>query len=156
MSNIYMNWGGTTPPEIKGDVTAAGHVGWIEISSIQLGRSKAAAADPDGRVALSEIVITKDADMASHPLFNASLYGEGKKVVIDFVKDDNGKPNVYLSLTLTGAQVSGWSGSGSGDRPMENLSLTFTGATYGYSAGVQPHPLQHQNPAFWNIRPPAR
>ena len=71
-------------------------------------------------------------------------------------------PTVYLTITLTGVLISGYSMSPSASAgsglPMEFLSLTFTKAEYGPSAGVQPHtaPLPHQNPPFWNIRPPAR
>lgn len=161
-SSIYMNWGGTTPPEIRGDVTVADHIGWIELSSLQFGLGRVGAEGSGGadeNPAVSEIVVTKVQDMASHALNRQCIYSEGKKVVIDFVKRENGKPNVYHTITLTGVLISscGVSPNSSGGRgwPMESFSLTFTKAEHGPSPSIQP-PQTNRNPAFWNIRPPAR
>lgn len=159
-----MNWGGTMPPEIRGDVTAADHIGWIELSSAQFGLGKAPtdrSQSADESLAVSEIIVTKAQDMASPGLNSACIYGEAKKVVIDYVKQVNGKPKVYLTMTLTGVQISNCSVSsspGGGSWPAESFSLSFKKVEYGPATGVQPHtkPLPNQNPAFWNIRPPAR
>jgi type VI protein secretion system component Hcp len=139
-------------------------IGWIELSSAQFGVGRASAERTEGAdrlPAVSEIVVTKVQDVASNALFKECLYGEGKKVLIDFVKDECGKPKVYIAMTLTGVLLSGCAPSNSSigrGGPMESLSLRFTKIEYGPSTGVQPHtmPLPHQNPAFWNIRPPAR
>ena len=159
-AGIYMNWGGTTPPEIRGDVTAAGHIGWIELYSAQFGVGKfptdrSRTADESSGV--SEIIVTKAQDMASAALMQECISGEGKKVLIDYVKNINGKPAVYLTMTLTGVQLSNCSVAPGGGLT-ESFTLSFKKVEYGPAAGVQPHTkaLPNQNPAFWNYRPPAR
>jgi len=164
-AGIYMNWGGTMPPDIRGDVTAADHIGWIELFSAQFGVGKPPTgrdAGDDKSPTVSEIIVTKAQDMASAALSKECIYGEGKKVVIDYVKAINGKPKVYLTITLSGVTISNCSVSpdqpGGLSWPKESFSLSFKKVEYGPATGVQPHTtaLPNQNPAFWNIRPPAR
>jgi type VI secretion system secreted protein Hcp len=126
---------------IDGAVTAQGHEKWIELHSAQLGVNRH-ITNPTGRgtnreasaPALSEIVITKDEDCATTDLFKASLWGEGKKVKIDFCKTDKDKLEVYMQIDLENVMVSSYSVSGHGgeshSRPMESLSLNFTKITY--------------------------
>lgn len=164
-TGIYMNWGGTMPPKIRGDVTAADHIGWIELFSTQFGVGRAVAVKTGGEdksPSVSELIVTKVQDMASAALIKESIDGEGKKVVIDYVKNENGKPKVYHTMTLTGVTISDCNVAPSqpGERgwPMESFALRFKKVEYGPATGVQPHttPLPNKNPAFWNIRPPAR
>src|SRR5262245_42277971 len=122
---------------IKGAVTAAGHEKWIELHSAQLGVNRH-VTNATGRgsnreasaPSVSEIVITKDLDCASTDLVKASLWGEGKKVKIDFCKTDKDKFENYLQIELENTMVSSYSVSGHGgeshSRPMESLSLNFT------------------------------
>jgi type VI secretion system secreted protein Hcp len=122
---------------ITGSVTAAGHEKWIELHSCQLGVNRNVTS-PTGRgtnreaavPSVSEIVVTKDLDCASTSLFKASLWGEGKKVKIDFCKTDKDKFEPFLQLELENTLISSFSTSGSGGdgnaRPMESLSLNFT------------------------------
>lgn len=133
---IYMNYDG-----IDGSVTAAGHEKWIELSSCQMGVNRH-VTNPTGRgvnreaaaPAVSEIVITKIQDCASTGLFRASLWGEGKKVKIDFCKTDKDKIEPYLQFELENTLVSSYNVSGAGgttgNRPMESLSLNFTKITF--------------------------
>jgi type VI secretion system secreted protein Hcp len=133
---IYMKYDG-----IDGAVTSAGHEKWIELQSCQMGVARH-VANATGRgsdreaaaPSLSEIVITKDQDVASTNLFKAALWGEGKKVKIDFVKTDQNKFETYLQLELENTLVSNYSVSGHGgdghSRPMESLSLNFTKITF--------------------------
>jgi type VI secretion system secreted protein Hcp len=83
---------------------------------------------------VSEIVVTKLQDSASTDLFRQSMWGEGATVQIDFVRAlPDGKPEVYMSITLENTLVSSFSVSGSGgagDKPMESLALNFTKVTY--------------------------
>ncbi|WP_165252425.1 Hcp family type VI secretion system effector [Paludisphaera soli] len=114
---------------------------WIELSSAQLssGRSVNSAAGRGvnreaSAPSLSEIVVTKSNDIASTQLFQLSLRGEGKKVVIHFVGKDSKGEVPYMALELENALISSYSVSGhggtAGDRPMESLSLNFTKITY--------------------------
>jgi type VI secretion system secreted protein Hcp len=133
---IYMKYDG-----IDGSVTADGHSKWIELESCQLGvhRNITSATGRGtnreaGAPAVSEIVVTKAQDCASVNLFKASLWGEGKKVKIDFCKTDKDKLEVFLQVELENTLVSSYSASGHGGdsnaRPMESLSLNFTKITY--------------------------
>ena len=132
---IYMKYDG-----IDGSVTAAGHDKWIELESCQLGIHRHITS-PTGRgvnreaaaPTVSEIVVTKVQDCASTALFRATLWGEGKKVKIDFCKTDKDKFEPYLQLELENALLSNYTSSGHGgdghSRPMESLSLNFTKIT---------------------------
>ena len=130
---IYMKYEG-----IEGTATGK-HKGWIELESCQLGTSLkmsnpmgAGENRENSRILSSgEIVITKISDTSnSTQLFRESLQGEGKKVVIDFVKND---ATVYLSIALENTIISSYSisGNSSGEnRPMETISLNFTKIIY--------------------------
>ena len=125
---IYMNYN-----DIKGDATAEGHEGWIELNSCQWGVGRGissptgASADRESTApSVSEITVTKDTDIGSTKMLNEAYQGEGQKVVIDFCKTDKGKLEVYLEITLEDCLVSGYSLSSGGDRPSESLSLNFT------------------------------
>lgn len=129
---IYMNYN-----DIKGDATADGHAGWIELSSFQWGVGRGISSPTGGSAdressapSVSEIVVTKAQDISSTKLLNESYQGEGQTVVIDFCKTDKGKLESYLTITLTNTMVSGVSMSSGGDRPSESVSLNFTKIEY--------------------------
>jgi len=125
---IYVQYG-----SVKGDVTAEGHVGWIEVNSFQWGVGRGISSPTGGSSdreasapSVSEIVVTKPTDIATVNLLTESLEGEGQDVTIDFCKTDKGALNVYLSYTLNNTMISGYSSSSGGDRPQESISFNFT------------------------------
>jgi type VI secretion system secreted protein Hcp len=125
---IYVQYG-----SLKGDVTAEGHVGWIEVNSFQWGVGRGISSPTGGSSdreasapSVSEIVVTKPTDIATVNLLSESLEGEGQDVTIDFCKTDKGQLNVYLSYTLNNTMISGYSTSSGGDRPQESISFNFT------------------------------
>jgi type VI secretion system secreted protein Hcp len=125
---IYMKYGG-----IKGDVTAAGHEGWIEVNSFQWGvgrgisSSTGSSSNREGSTpSVSEIVVTKPTDIATVDILRESLGGEVQDVTIDFSKTDRGALSVYLSYTLNNTLISGYSINSGGDLPEESISLNFT------------------------------
>ena len=137
---IYMKYDG-----IDGDVTSESHKGWIELNSFQWGvgrgihqRTGRGADRESSAPSVSEIVVTKNQDLATTKLLDEALHGEGKKVQIDFVKTDKGKLETYLLYKLENVMVSGYSISGAGDgRPSESISLNFTKIEYkGTNMGV--------------------
>ena len=134
---IYMHFDG-----IEGTVARkrGGKKGkWIVLQSAQFGTARH-VTNPTGQGAnreasapsVSEIVVTKDLDAASTNLFRAAIWGEGKTVVIHFVKDGEHvtEREPYLILELENTMVSNYSVSGHGgvghSAPMESLSLNFT------------------------------
>jgi len=120
---IYMKIEG-----IDGPITHDGTKGWIEIQSLSWGSSS--GREPQVPT-ISEMVVTKDQDVASSTLFKQALWGEGKKVTIVFVKGGD-SPQEYLRITLENALISSYStsGSGGGYRPAEFFTLNFTKITF--------------------------
>ena len=124
---------------IPGDVTAEGHENWIEVNSFQLGIGRHIGV-PTGRHAereaaapsVSEITVTKMSDVASAKIMQHALWGEGVKVLIDFVKTDRDKLEVYDQYELEDVLFSNLSISSGGERPMESLSLNFTKIIYNH------------------------
>jgi type VI secretion system secreted protein Hcp len=156
---IYMKIDG-----IDGSVTAAGHEKWIELDSAQMGVNRH-VTNPTGRgvnreasaPSVSEIVVTKPLDCASTGLFRLSLWGEGKKVKIDFCKTDKDKIEPYLQLELENTLISSYSASGHGggggvhDRPMESLSMNFTKITYATIQMDAAHKTGKPDRAMWDL-----
>jgi type VI secretion system secreted protein Hcp len=126
---IYMELDG-----IKGDVTEAGHKGWIELSSFQwglgrgIGSPKSSASDRESTEAsVSEITVGKAVDEASTNLLRAALWGKGKNATIHFTRTGDDKKQIpYIEYKLENVLLSGYSLSSGGDRPVESLSLNFT------------------------------
>jgi type VI protein secretion system component Hcp len=119
-------------------VKAKGYEGWIELRSAQLGthlNMTSASGRGTNREASApgtqEIVITKLQDSVSTALFKQALYGEGKLIVIAFVKDDG---TTYTKIVLQNTLIASYSVSGHGgvgdSRPSESLSLNFTKITF--------------------------
>lgn len=125
---IYVEWDG-----IPGDVTAEGYDKHIEVNSFQFGIGRGIGSPMGGSKdressppSVSEVVVSKPTDSASTGLFEAALYGEGKKVTLKFVKTDADQLETFLSYELQEVLVSGYSMSSGGDNPSESVSLNFT------------------------------
>ena len=121
--------------KFRGEVKAKGYEGWIQLQSAQLGTNRHTTT-PTGRgtnreaSATQDIVITKLQDSVSTALYKEALYGEGKLIVIAFVKEDG---TTSMTLVLQNTLISSYnvSGHGGGDsRPTESLSINFTKMTF--------------------------
>jgi type VI secretion system secreted protein Hcp len=133
---IYMKMDG-----VKGQSTTEGHKDEVVLESFQFGvnRQIASSAKNANREAappsLSEVVVTKSQDAASSDIMKLSLAGEGKKAVFSFTKSGtDGKPQVYMTVTLENCLISSFSCSAHGGEgntiPMESLSINFTKIEY--------------------------
>jgi type VI secretion system secreted protein Hcp len=126
----------------RGGVKAKGYEGWIELQSAQLGThrnttnttgrgSNREATAPSNQ----EIVITKVQDSVSTALFREALDGNGKLIVVAFVKEDG---TTYMKIVLQNTLIASYNVSGHGvgvhSRPTESLSLNFTNITFEMSA----------------------
>ncbi|HVJ51872.1 MAG TPA: type VI secretion system tube protein Hcp [Aliidongia sp.] len=125
---IYMNYN-----SIPGDVTETGHSTWIELSSFNWGMGRgisttvgSGAERESSAPSVSEIVITKDNDVASGKLLVEAFSGEGQTVKIEFTRTSKDKQDVYLSINLTNTIISGYSMASGAERPTETISLNFT------------------------------
>ncbi len=126
---IYMKYDG-----IDGSATVAGRPGFIEVQSYSLGaiEQQVAKAAPRGGanipVSMSSIQITKRLDATSPKLVQASTKGHHfPTAVIAIIKPGEARP--YLTLHLSDVLISSYQTGGSGERPMESLSLNFTKIT---------------------------
>lgn len=129
---IYMKFG-----DIQGSVTEDKHSKWIEVMSFQWGVGRGITSptgSTDDREAsspsVSEIVVTKQNDVASIGLLQATLGGQDPlDVQIDFTQTSGsgGAQRVFLMYKLKNTLVSGYStSSGGSDRPSESITLNFT------------------------------
>jgi type VI secretion system secreted protein Hcp len=122
--------------DLQGDVTAAGHEKWIELTSFQwgvgrgIGSATGGSADRESSApSVSEIAVKKAQDRASRQLLMHAVQGEGADVTIDFCKTDKGNLEVFLEMNLNNTMISGFSMSGT-DRHEETISLNFTKIEY--------------------------
>ena len=75
-------------------------------------------------------MITKLQDSVSTALYKEALRGEGKLIVIAFVKEDG---TTSMTLVLHNTLISSYNVSGHGggnSRPTESLSINFTKVTF--------------------------
>ena len=124
--------------KFRGGVKAKGYEGWIELQSAQLGTNRNITTST-GRgtnreasaPAIQEVVITKLQDSVSTALYRETLGGEGKLIVIAFVKEDG---TSYTTIVMQNTMISSYSVSGHGgvtdSRPTESLSLNFANITF--------------------------
>ena len=124
--------------KFRGEVKAKGYEGWIQLQSAQLGTNRNITTST-GRgtnreasaPAIQEVVITKLQDSVSTALYRETLGGEGKLIVIAFVKEDG---TSYTTIVMQNTMISSYSVSGHGgvtdSRPTESLSINFTKMTF--------------------------
>lgn len=138
---IFMQFEG-----IKGNVSAKDHDKWIELSSCSFSASRGIGS-PTGRSAdrkasvpsITELLITKECDESSALLFQAALVGEGKKVVIHYVRTSDSVLEVFLEVTISNALVSHFSTNSTGENPSESISLNFTKIEYKFTPFTPDH-----------------
>ncbi len=124
--------------KFRGEVKAKGYEGWIALQSAQRGTNRNITTST-GRgtnreasaPAIQEVVITKLQDSVSTALYRETLGGEGKLIVIAFVKEDG---TSYTTIVMQNTMISSYSVSGHGgvtdSRPTESLSINFTKITF--------------------------
>jgi type VI secretion system secreted protein Hcp len=127
---------------IQGESTDKGHPGWIEISSFQMESPRGAQPSPGsgggtGKVALSDIVITKKVDKSSSSLQLALASGTHFKVAtLELTKPSgDGRATVYYRVTMSDVYISSEHvGSGGGGVPQESVTLNFSKIAIEYSS----------------------
>jgi type VI secretion system secreted protein Hcp len=130
---------------IKGSSTVKGFEGQIEALAFgfsgnlpTIGQAST-AAETHGHVQISDFSITKLPDVSSPYLF-ANMCG-GKRMQEDIEINVNKildtKSQTFYNFKLTGALVTSFSSNGSGDMPMESITLNFTKVVFGYADEAQ-------------------
>ena len=142
---------------LEGDVTAAGHEGWIECDSMQWGISRAIST-PTGSSqeressapSVSEVSIVKNMDKCTPKLFEQACVGTSKMVKIDLVQTGE-QLDTYMAYELENSLVSGYSVSSGGDRPMENVSFNFSKLVMKYTPYDNKHNPGSPIPAGYDV-----
>lgn len=134
---IYLQYDG-----VKGNVTADGYKDHIAVLSLQFGVGRGISMEAGkmsnretSRPSLSEITITKVADVSVTSFFKEAVTGSaGKKVVIKFVRTGKDKVQEFMDYTLEDVLVSSYSVSASADgEPVESISLSYSKIMINYS-----------------------
>jgi type VI secretion system secreted protein Hcp len=126
--SIFLKFG-----SVLGDAQDAGHTNWIVIKAVSWGLTRPVtnpAGSTAGRVLSSpqvaELHITKDEDVASIPLIQASFEGSPVAAQIDFCTTGTGQQEVYYTIMLTSALITSFAQAGTDGRPLETLAINFT------------------------------
>ena len=115
-AGLYMRYNGG---EIKGDVTAKGYDGWINLHNMQFGPS--------------ELTVVKGLDSASRLLLKAAVTGsKAAKVEIAVVRTDSNSLEEFGRYIMEDALISSYSINDSpGDSAVsEHLSLSYSKITF--------------------------
>jgi type VI secretion system secreted protein Hcp len=132
-------------PGIVGEVTAVGHAGEIEITSMQLGVT-APTRHSIVSQKCSDIVVTKVADKTTPLLLQKTLFGiDFPQAIITVAKGEGGVNGLfvdYYTVTLNGVSLTSMSQSSGGDRPSESLSFRVTSWTASWTPTAGGTPVQ--------------
>jgi type VI secretion system secreted protein Hcp len=123
-------------PDLKGEATAKGFEGQIEIFSFSWGASNPTTIGSGpkglsgGKVSISSFNVMKKTEASSAALFNACATGEHYDEALVTMRKAGGKAGQQTFLTYKFSDVMvesiQWSGSSGGDdTPTESLSLAF-------------------------------
>lgn len=142
---------------LEGDVTAAGHEGWIECESLQWGVGRSIST-PTGSSqeressapSISEVSVVKNMDKCTPKLFEQACVGTSKLVKIDLVQTGE-QLDTYMSYELENSLISGYSVSTGGDRPSESVSLNFTKLVMKYTPYDNKHNPGSPIPAGYDV-----
>ena len=127
---IYMKYG-----DIKGDATQEGFEHWINVTNFTW--NNAVTRDikthtgkgrnrEQGQPIVNQIVINKEVDHASGPLYKSLVtVPQAKDCTIAFVRTEEGG-ETYLEYQLTDALLANLNLTGEGERASETWTLDFT------------------------------
>lgn len=138
------------------------YAGWIVLESARLGvgrKGNSPSGTGTNREAsmppISEVVVTKPTDSASTALYQMSLWGRGKKVLIHFTgADAAGTP--YMAIELEDVLISSYSVIGRGGlvhgRNTESLLLNSSKITYSTTpTRSSSHPNAVKEKPMWDL-----
>ncbi len=145
---------------IKGNVTATGHEGWIELTSFVSGVGRNISGTSPGKQSnresaapsFSEISVTKDTDETSPLLFAEACVGKSKTVTIHFCETGDTALLTYLEFDLSDVLISGFSvNAGGSGHPSESLSLNFSKIIMKYTPFDDTHTAGSPIPAGYDL-----
>jgi len=121
--------------KIKGDAQQFGHEDWISLTAFTLGVSRSITTSGSGKdretstPTFTQVSCMKAADIASNELFAQAAYGKKicDKAVVHFTQTGGeGADQVYMEYELYEPIISSYTLGSDGDRPVENVSISFT------------------------------
>ena len=129
--------------DIKGESQDEKHEQWIEVSNVQWGVTQprastvsTAGGHTNGKADMSEVTLTKLADVASPILFQHCAMGKTIPAAsIEFMRaDGNGKPITYFKIELENVMVSSFHpNSGEGGILTEQVNLAYSRIKVSYT-----------------------
>lgn len=142
---------------LEGDVTAAGHEGWIECHAMDFGVGRSIST-PTGSSqeressapSLSDVTIVKNMDKCTPKLFELACIGKSKLVKIDLVQTGE-QLDTYMSYTLENSLISSYSSNTGGDRPTESVAFNFTKFEMKYTPYDNEHNPGSPIPAGYDV-----
>jgi type VI secretion system secreted protein Hcp len=143
--------------DIKGESTAVGHEGEIEILSWSWGASNPATIGTTsgglsaGRVAIADLSLMKLLDSATPKLFELVTRGTHTPKAVLIVRKEGDRPFDYLRITLEDVLVSSLQVSGATERPSESVSLSFAKVLVEYRSQSSSGSGSTWIPASWDL-----
>jgi len=117
---IYMKFEGAKPA-VPGSGKSAQYAKWVEVSSFQkMGASYVGGGSGmghdrgGGSRGPKEAVFSVPMNASAQALWTNAVEGTSMTVLVDFLEKEGKPSDLYLSVVLTGAQVSAFSVSGGG------------------------------------------
>jgi type VI secretion system secreted protein Hcp len=144
--------------EIKGEATAAGHEGEIEILSWSWGAANPATIGTTsgglsaGKVAITDLTLMKLLDSATPKLFEFVARGTRTSKAVLIARKEGDRPFDYLRITLEDVLVSSLQLSAASERPSESVSLSFGKVTVEYRPQLPTGAAGSWIPASWDLR----
>lgn len=143
--------------DIRGESTAAGHEGEIDVLSWSWGASSSSSQTTSvggaaGKVAITGLSLAKALDAATPKLFELAAKGAHTPRAVLTVRRDRDRFE-YLRITLSDVLVESLQLAGAGDeRPNENVTLTFGKVLIEYRAQSPTGAPSDWISASWDLR----
>jgi type VI secretion system secreted protein Hcp len=147
-------------PDVAGESSDHAHDSWIECLSYSWGMHQpvSTASGTGGRtadrVSIQDFSIMKVLDKASPDLFLHCAKGTHFKKATLQLHEATGDKHMFMEYVMEDVIISSVqpSGSGGGDKPMENLSLNFGKLQWTYTPiGHDGKPGSKVGPKGWNL-----
>lgn len=149
-------------PDLKGETTATGYEGQIEVYSFSWGASNpvtvgsGATGLSGGKVSISSFNIMKKTETSSAPLFNACASGQhyDKATVTMRKAGGTAGQQIFLTYVFTDVMVESiqWSGSSGGDdSPTESVSFAFGKVEITYYSQDDKGAMKKAGQASWDL-----
>lgn len=142
---------------LEGDVTAAGHEGWIECESMDFDVSRSISTRTGSSQErestapkLNDVTVRKAMDKCTPKLFEQACIGTSKLVKIDLVQTGE-QLDTYMSYTLTDCLITSHSTSAASERPSESVGFNFTKIEMKYTPYDNKHKPGSPIPAGYDV-----